>query len=56
VAFEKGEIITAENVDAFNDFGKAEEVSSKSFRDVTVSGNSLTVNLPSKSIVMLELN
>ncbi|SHE97956.1 alpha-N-arabinofuranosidase [Mariniphaga anaerophila] len=56
INFEKGEIITADEVNAFNDFGKAEQVMLKSFADVNVSGNSLQVNLPSKSIVMLELN
>jgi alpha-N-arabinofuranosidase len=56
VAFDRGEIITAEKINAYNDFGKEEEVTTKSFSDVKVNGNSLTVNLPSKSIVMLELN
>jgi alpha-N-arabinofuranosidase len=56
LVFERGEIVTAEKVNAYNDFGKPEEVFSKSFNDVKVKGNSLTVNLPSKSIVLLELN
>jgi alpha-N-arabinofuranosidase len=55
VAFEKGEIITAEKVNSFNDFGKPEEVKSASFSDVKINGNKVTVNLPSKSIVMVEL-
>lgn len=55
-AFARGEIVTAEKINAFNDFGKQEEVTLKNFNDVKVSGNQLTVSLPSKSIVMLELN
>ncbi len=55
VAFERGEIITAQKINAYNDFGKQEEVSLKSFSEVKVKGNQLTVSLPSKSIVMLEL-
>ncbi|SHI82185.1 alpha-N-arabinofuranosidase [Tangfeifania diversioriginum] len=55
VSFERGEIITGEKVNSYNDFGEAEEVSSASFSDVKVNGNQLEVNLPAKSIVMLEL-
>jgi len=55
VSFESGEIITAEKVNSYNDFGEEEEVSSKSFSNVKVNGNMLDVNLPAKSIVMLKL-
>jgi alpha-N-arabinofuranosidase len=55
VSFERGEIITGEKVNSYNDFGEAEEVSTASFSDVKVNGNQLEVNLPAKSIVMLEL-
>ncbi len=54
--FERGEIITAGELNAYNDFGMEEEVPMKSFNDVKVKGNQLSVTLPSKSIVMLELN
>ncbi|MGC9355266.1 MAG: alpha-L-arabinofuranosidase C-terminal domain-containing protein, partial [Mariniphaga sp.] len=55
VSFERGEIITGEEVNSYNDFGEEEEVSTASFSDVEVNGNTLDVNLPAKSIVMLEL-
>jgi alpha-N-arabinofuranosidase len=55
VSFERGEIITAEKINSYNDFGEDEEVSPKSFSNVKVNGNVLDVNLPAKSIVMLEL-
>ncbi len=55
VSFERGEIITGDKINSYNDFGEAEEVSTTSFSDVTVNGNLLDVNLPAKSIVMLEL-
>jgi alpha-N-arabinofuranosidase len=55
VRFERGEIITGEEVNSYNDFGEAEEVSTAAFNDVQVNGNTLDVNLPAKSIVMLEL-
>ena len=55
-SFVRGEIITAPNVNSYNDFGRDEEVSLASFKDVKVKGNRLSVTIPSKSIIMLEVN
>jgi alpha-N-arabinofuranosidase len=51
--FVKGEIISAEKVNSFNDFGKPEGVKSSAFSDVKINGNLVNVDLPSKSIVMI---
>ncbi len=53
--FLKGEIITAEKINSYNDFGKEEEVNIQSFEDVEIEGNSVKINMPAKSIVMVEL-
>jgi alpha-N-arabinofuranosidase len=54
--FVRGEIITGDKMNSYNDFGKQEEVTLKDFDQVNLDGNELDVQLPSKSIVMLELN
>ncbi len=51
----RGEIITAETINSFNDFGKPEKVNIKEFSYIKIKKNIVTVNLPSKSIVMLEI-
>ena len=56
VKFNTGNIITADKINSYNDFGKPEEVTLKDFKDVNVKGNMVTVNMPAKSIVMIELN
>ncbi len=56
VNFEKGNIVTGEKINSYNDFGKTEEVSLADFKDVKVSGSNLSVKIPAKSVVMLELN
>ncbi len=53
--FIRGEIITAKEMNSFNDFSKDEEVTLKDFNNVRVNANELNVELPSKSIVMIEL-
>jgi len=53
--FKRGEIINGEKINSYNDFGKAEEVNIKDFDSVDVNDNVLTISLPAKSIVMLEL-
>jgi alpha-N-arabinofuranosidase len=50
----KGEILTARTLNAFNDFGKSEEVKPAVFSDFKVSGRMIRIYLPSKSVVMLE--
>jgi len=53
--FLKGEIITGEKINSYNDFGKAEEVAIKNFSDAKKADGKLAVKLPAKSVVMLEL-
>lgn len=53
-----GEILTAENINDFNDFGQPEKVTLKAFntKNCRVTGDKLTVTLPAKSIVTLSLH
>lgn len=52
-----GEILTAKNMNAYNDFGQPENVTPKAFdiKKAKVKDGKLTVTLPSKSIVSLTL-
>ena len=49
------QVITADKMNDFNDFGQAEKVSLRKFADFKVQKNEITVTMPSKSIVMLEI-
>ncbi len=51
----RGEIITAGQMNALNDFGKPEEVNIQPFEDYSASGNAVNVRMPSKSVIMIEL-
>jgi len=50
-----GEIITAETMNAYNDFGKPEAVHPQAFGGAKLQKEILTVTLPAKSIVTLEV-
>ncbi|MDE6448485.1 MAG: alpha-N-arabinofuranosidase, partial [Muribaculaceae bacterium] len=50
-----GEILTSKNIADYNDFGKAELVAPAPFKGAKISGNTLTVKMPAKSIVSLTL-
>lgn len=52
-----GEILTATAINSYNDFGKAENVTTQEFdsKNIKRTGDLLTVTLPSKSIVTLLL-
>ena len=51
-----GEILTANSMNDYNDFGQPEKVSLKPFtKGYQVKGGKLTVTLPAKSIVTLSL-
>lgn len=50
-----GEILTADSMTSFNDFGKPEAVTLKPFKNAKISGGNLTVELPPMSIVTLSL-
>lgn len=50
------EIITAEKMNSYNDFGKDEEVSIKEFSNYELGNNEIKVKLPAKSVVTISLN
>ena len=50
-----GEIITSQHMNDYNDFGKPEKVDIKNFSDFHLQNNILILNLPSKSVVTVEL-
>ena len=51
----KGEIITAPKMNDYNDFGKPEKVNIRDFSNFHLQNNILILNLPSKSVVTIEL-
>ena len=50
-----GQIITAQHLNDYNNFGKIENVSIKEFSVAKPKGGKLSVNLPSKSVVLVQL-
>ncbi|MCK4852760.1 MAG: alpha-N-arabinofuranosidase [Bacteroidales bacterium] len=50
-----GEMITGEEMNAFNDFGKPESVNIASFDDIEVEDNKLKITLPARSIVLIKV-
>jgi len=50
----EGKMITAEAINAFNDFGNAEAVNIQSFDGERIFGNKILLTLPAKSVLMLE--
>lgn len=50
-----GRILTASRINSLNTFDDPDEVEPKTFKDAKLRGGKLTVTLPGKSIVMLEL-
>jgi len=51
-----GEILTANTINACNTFDKPEEVKTAPFTGASLKNNILKLNLPSKSIVAIEIN
>lgn len=51
----KGEILTAETINSYNNFGSPENVRPEKFNGFKVNGNELEVSMPSKSIVKIEM-
>ena len=49
------EILTADEINAFNDFGDKESVVPKEFRDFKMKDPGILVNVPSKSVVVLKI-
>ncbi len=50
-----GQIITSENINDYNDFGRNETVSLEDFNVAKPKGGKLSVELPSKSVVLVQL-
>jgi alpha-N-arabinofuranosidase len=50
-----GEIITAQHENDYNDFGQPEKVNIQKFSSFSIKNNILKVDLPSKSVVTIEL-
>lgn len=50
------QIITADKMNALNDFDKAEEINVKAFSNYKVEKNNLKVNMPAKSVVLLTIS
>lgn len=51
----KGQIITSEKMNAYNDFGKNEEVSLKNFDVAKPKDGKLNIELPAKSVLLVQL-
>ena len=52
----KGEILTASEMNSFNSFDKPDVVKPANFTGFTLKDGILTVNMPSKSVVVIELS
>ena len=50
-----GQVLTADKINDYNSIDQPSKVSVKEFRGASLSGSNLSVVLPSKSVVMLEL-
>ena len=48
-------VITSEKMNAYNDFGKKEEVNIADFKDFTINNKELIVKMPSKSVIHVAL-
>lgn len=51
-----GRIITAKELNSFNSFDKSDNVVSSDYNNFDVTGTKVKINIPSKSVVMIELN
>ena len=51
----RGRILTAERMQAHNTFDAPEQVLPTDFAGATVDGNQVTLTLPAKAVVVLEL-
>ena len=50
-----GQIVTADKMNAFNDFGKKEEVSMAGFMGASLNKGMVAATLPAKSVVLIQL-
>jgi len=51
-----GEILTAKEINAFNDFDRNERVFPVKFSGAKTKGEKLIIDVPAKSVIILELN
>jgi alpha-N-arabinofuranosidase len=51
----KSDIIMADKMNSFNDFGKDEEVNISKFDGIEKDGNTLNIDIPSKSVMLITL-
>jgi alpha-N-arabinofuranosidase len=50
-----GKIITANKINAYNDFGKKEEVSMTDFKNAKINKGQVEASIPAKSVVLIQL-
>jgi len=50
-----GKIITANKINAYNDFGKKEEVSMSDFKNAKLNNGQVVASIPAKSVVLIQL-
>ena len=50
-----GKIVTANKINAYNDFGKKEEVSMADYKSAKLNKGSLETSIPAKSVVLIQL-
>jgi alpha-N-arabinofuranosidase len=50
-----GQVLTARQMDQFNEFGKAPAVSAQPFKGAALAGGTLKLDLPAKSVVVVSL-
>ncbi len=55
LATASGRVLTAAQMNAHNDFAAPDAVKPAAFGDARIAGDTLTVTLPAKSVVMLDL-
>jgi len=50
-----GKVVTANKINAYNDFGKKEEVFEADFNNIKIANGKIEAILPSKSVVLIQL-
>jgi len=50
-----GKIVTANKINAYNDFGKKEEVSLADFKNAKINNGQIVASIPAKSVVLIQL-
>jgi len=50
-----GQVVTSSKINAYNDFGKKDEVYTVDFKGAKIAGGKITAVLPSKSVVLIQL-